>query len=151
MNAYFQDIQSTLSLPSHQVQLMWCHQYNRPILECQYDQDSFKLHCNRISLVVQQVKDPAFSLQWHGLLLWIWSWSGNFHVLQAQPKKERKEGRKEGLYCNRAGELIQPKSNIVNVHCCRSQVNSRWFDDHPSWRDQISRFIPSTIGGFHMF
>ena len=41
-----------------------------------------------ISLVAQQVKGLALSLQWLGLLLWCRFdiWPQNFHMLQAQPK-----------------------------------------------------------------
>ena len=48
------------------------------------------------SLVVQLVKDPVLSLLQLGSLLWHMfnPWPGNFHILQVQPKKERKEGRK---------------------------------------------------------
>jgi len=39
--------------------------------------------------MVQQVKDLALSLQWLGVLLWhrFDTWSGDFYMLCAQPKK----------------------------------------------------------------
>jgi len=47
------------------------------------------------SLVVQQVKDLALSLQWFGSLLWheFDPWLGNFHMpWEWQKKKKKKEG-----------------------------------------------------------
>ena len=38
------------------------------------------------SSLVQQIKDPAWSLQW----LWFHPWPGNFHMLQLHPKGEKK-------------------------------------------------------------
>ena len=42
--------------------------------------------------MVQQVMDPVLSLQRLGMLLWCSfdPWSGNFHMLQALPKKGKK-------------------------------------------------------------
>ena len=46
---------------------------------------------------MQQVKDPAVSLQQLRLLLWrgFHPWPGNFHMPQAQPKKEEEEAEEE--------------------------------------------------------
>jgi len=44
----------------------------------------FKRIENRSSVVVQQVKDPAFSLLWHRFD----PWPGTFHVPWMQPKKK---------------------------------------------------------------
>ena len=46
--------------------------------------------------MAQQVKNPAWSLQWLGLLLWhsFSPWPCNFRRLWAQPKEE--EGGEEG-------------------------------------------------------
>ena len=39
--------------------------------------------------MAQKVEDPALSLQWLGLLLWLRfdPWPGHFHMSQAEPKK----------------------------------------------------------------
>ena len=50
------------------------------------------LRCGRLSsLVPQEVKDPALSLQRLGSLLWrrLSPWPGNFHMPQVRPKKKR--------------------------------------------------------------
>ena len=51
----------------------------------------------RSSLVVQQVKDPALSLQWFGSLLWCEfdTWPMNFHVPQVWQKKKKKKKKIE--------------------------------------------------------
>ena len=48
--------------------------------------------------MVQQVKDPVFSLQQLGWLQWhrFCSWPGNLHVLEAQPRKKDREREKWG-------------------------------------------------------
>ena len=45
------------------------------------------------SLVAPQVEDPALALSWLGSLLWcrFSHWPGNFHMLQAQPKKKKRK------------------------------------------------------------
>ena len=45
------------------------------------------------SLVVQQVKYPALSLQWPGSLLWhrFDPWPRNFDMLQAGPKNKKEK------------------------------------------------------------
>ena len=52
-----------------------------------------KAHTSWSSLVEEQVKDPASSLLWLGSLLWhkFHPWSGNFHMLQVQQKKNLKK------------------------------------------------------------
>jgi len=47
-----------------------------------------KIKSKRNSLVEQQVKDPALSLPWLGLLLWqeIDPWPGNFHIFGTAKK-----------------------------------------------------------------
>ena len=47
----------------------------------------------RSSLVVQQVRDLAVSLQQLGSLLWCGfnSWARNFHMMRAQLKKKKKK------------------------------------------------------------
>ena len=52
----------------------------------------FPLECQFwSSLVVQQVKDLALSLQWLRSLLWhrLDPWLVNFHVQQVRPKKKK--------------------------------------------------------------
>ena len=48
---------------------------------------------NRRSLVVQQVKDLALSLQQFGSLLWhgLCTWPRNFHMLRAWPRNKNKK------------------------------------------------------------
>ena len=48
------------------------------------------------SLVMQQVKVLALSLQWLGSLMWygFYYWPKNFHVPQVQPKKKKKKKKK---------------------------------------------------------
>ena len=55
---------------------------------------STERHQRGIPAVVQQVKDPALSLQWFGLLLWhrFDPWLENFHMPRAWPKKKKREG-----------------------------------------------------------
>ena len=55
----------------------------------------------RSSLVAQWVKDQALSLQWFGLLLWgrFDPGPGNFHMLQAWPKKKKKKPKKKPKNC----------------------------------------------------
>lgn len=46
------------------------------------------------SLAAQKVKDPVWSLQWLGFLLWcrFKAWPRNFHMLCVQPKKKKRGG-----------------------------------------------------------
>ena len=43
--------------------------------------------------MVQQIEDPALSLQWLRSLLWCGfsPWTGNFNILWARPKKKKKK------------------------------------------------------------
>ena len=43
-----------------------------------------------MSLIVHQVKDPAFSLLWLGSLQWhqFYPWSRNFHMPRVRPKEK---------------------------------------------------------------
>ena len=47
--------------------------------------------------MTQWIKDPALSLLWLRSLLWhrLDPWPGNFHMLQAQPNKEKDEQKKK--------------------------------------------------------
>ena len=55
---------------------------------------------------MQQVKDPAFSMQWPRLLLWrgFNSWPRNFHMSQAWPIKNTEHfinnNQHKGIKCN---------------------------------------------------
>lgn len=55
------------------------------------------------SLVVQQVKELALSLQGFRSLLWC----GNFHTLQVQPKKKKKRRERLGKKPTRHGGLTK--------------------------------------------
>ena len=59
--------------------------------------------------MVQQVKDPALSLQQPGWLPWcgVNSWPGNFHMPQTQPKKKKKEKKEEEK--ERRKEIVGPE------------------------------------------
>ena len=56
----------------------------------------FQIIIIRSSLVAQWVKDPAWSLQQLGLLLWckFHSWVGNFHIPLVRQKKKKKKKKK---------------------------------------------------------
>ena len=58
-----------------------------------FKQMTTKKSHSRNSLVVQQMKDPALSLQWLGSLLWCRSdpCQRNFHMLQVRQKKKKKK------------------------------------------------------------
>ena len=58
---------------------------------------------DKSSCVVQWVKNPASSLQWLGLLLWLEFslWPRNFHMPQAQTKQNKQtknSGRPKGIF-----------------------------------------------------
>ena len=53
--------------------------------------------------MAQQVKDPALSLLWLGLLLWcgIYSYPENFPMPQAWPKGKKKKKKTSGMVWGR--------------------------------------------------
>ena len=73
----------------------------------------------RSSHVAQQVKDLVLSLQWLRSLLWhgFNPWPGNFHMLQVQPKKKKKnEGKiKTFLHKQKLREFLTIRPDLQEM------------------------------------
>ena len=78
--------------------------------------------------MVQQIKDPALSLQGLRLLLWrkFDRWLRNFHMPRVKPKREKNAYKREGKYRQQAHlKQLQLKmvSSNISVNCKTAHKN----------------------------